>query len=48
VILPTPTNDIQLKDTKVGGKILTDKDGKTLYYFSQKTQRARRHVRDNA
>ena len=33
---PTPTNDVQLKDNaKVGGKILTDKNGKTLYYFSK-------------
>ncbi|MGG7665996.1 COG4315 family predicted lipoprotein [Dyadobacter sp. BHUBP1] len=33
---PTPTNDVQLKDNaKVGGKILTDKDGRPLYFFSK-------------
>lgn len=33
---PTPTNDVQLKDNAtVGGKVLTDKDGKTLYFFSK-------------
>lgn len=32
---PTPTNDVQLKDNATLGKILTDKDGKTLYYFSK-------------
>jgi predicted lipoprotein with Yx(FWY)xxD motif len=31
----TPTNDIQLKDNQTLGKILTDKDGKTLYFFSK-------------
>ncbi|MHA4737540.1 hypothetical protein [Dyadobacter sp. MSC1_007] len=33
---PTPvTNDVQLKDNATLGKILTDKDGKTLYFFSK-------------
>jgi predicted lipoprotein with Yx(FWY)xxD motif len=36
---PTPTpvipNDIQLKDTQTAGKVLTDKDGKTLYFFTK-------------
>ena len=32
---PTPTNDVQLKDNATLGKILTDKNGKTLYFFSR-------------
>ncbi|MCF0042384.1 hypothetical protein [Dyadobacter fanqingshengii] len=33
---PIPVaNDVQLKDNSTLGKILTDKDGKTLYFFSK-------------
>lgn len=35
---PTPTpvsNDVQLKDVAALGKVLTDKDGRTLYFFSK-------------
>ncbi|MCF2490506.1 hypothetical protein [Dyadobacter sp. CY347] len=33
--IPAVTNDIQLKDNSTLGKILTDKDGKTLYFFTK-------------
>ena len=33
--IPAVNNDIQLKDNSTLGKILTDKDGKTLYFFSK-------------
>jgi predicted lipoprotein with Yx(FWY)xxD motif len=32
---PVVPNDIQLKDNATLGKILTDKDGKTLYFFTR-------------